>query len=148
MRPLLNRGADEENAPKFPARVSRVKPPLQPSSTGDDGLVGKFGNTERPREMPAPQPGPGSVTPSGGGVSRRSAATPSQPSAPSPVASQPPAPFTPMAGGMVPTVGRMLFGRAGGLLGGGLGVPGAIGDEGGEDISALMELLKLAGARE
>jgi hypothetical protein len=49
---------------------------------------------------------------------------------------------------MVPTVGRMLFGRAGGLLGGGLGVPGAIGDEGGEDISALMELLKLAGARE
>ncbi len=141
MRPLLNRGADEENAP----RVSRVKPPLQPSlqpsSTGDDGSVSHSGNTERPREMPAPQPGPGSVT-------RRSAATPSQPSAPSPVASQPPAPFTPMAGGMVPTVGRMLFGRAGGLLGGGLGVPGAIGDEGGEDISALMELLKLAGGRE
>ncbi len=98
------------------------------------------GTGTRPRDLPAPDPGAvGQAGPS----ASPSRATPSQPTEPSPVASLPPAPFAPMQAGMQPTMGRMLFGRAGGLLGGGIGVPGALGDEGSSpEADALMLLMQ------
>ena len=122
--------------------------------------TGEEGNPEIPRELPNEGPGVPVPTPAPPIVSRRTTGTgmgtgteggaqgaPPLPMAPSPVAMQPPAPFTPMAYGNRPTMGRMLFGKAGGLLGGGLGVPGAMSDEG-LDVDALLEMLRLAGSEE
>lgn len=83
-------------------------------------------------------------------------ATPARPSEPSPIAMQPPKPFTPLSG---PSVSQMvqpisrnvpgtaqgpnstLLGKAGGLLGGGLSVPGTFQAGTGQDISGLINVL-------
>jgi hypothetical protein len=153
---LNNRSADDETDPTKPD-VRRVQPQTTP-------MVGQPQPTPGPEPTPGPagspissprtgpQAGPGSLfaglsAPGGiGGGGVASGATPSRPDAPTPVASQPPAPFMPMNAGMQPTAGRMLFGRAGGLMGGGLGVPGALGgQESGTDADALATLLKMLG---
>ena len=102
------------------------------------------------------------------------AVTPTQSQEPTPVSSMPPNPttapqpttegsaggsivrspsaatFTPPYSfiGQTPETGRTMFGRAGGLLGGGLGVPGVVGgqpDSGtnaNDDVSALLHFMK------
>lgn len=77
-----------------------------------------------------------------------SQATPTMPSSPSPVAARPPAPYVPPEPmGAAPIASRTLFGRANGLLEGGLGVPGAMSDQGptAAQVAALLEMMRYLG---
>lgn len=139
--------------------MSQVGGPVSPEAYiypgGPDGPVPpQTGNSETPRDR-TPNQGPGTQNqpniptgqfnqPGTGPVRAQSA--PSMPSAPSPASMQP---FQPMAppqgvqrkmvlGGAAPTSG--LLGRAGGLLGGGMGVPQS-GGPAAPDISTLIQQL-------
>lgn len=102
------------------------------------------GSSEGPRDRPMPQP-PTENAP--GGVTRKGlpGAAPPMPMSPTPVSAQPPQPFTPLTpprgmSGAALAPSSNLLGKAGGLLGGGLGVPGiASGDT--QDVSSLIESL-------
>ncbi len=122
-----------------------VAGPVNPGQPGQAGPQSQY--ADRPRELH-----PGGGPPSLGGMY---GATPSQSDEPNPAAAGMPHPFTPMQppmlpAGASPNASRFLFGRAGGLLGGGLGVPGILGDEGGneDDVAALMHLMSLGGGGE
>lgn len=95
-------------------------------------------DTTSPREQHPGAPGPGN-----GGMG-----TPPMPSSPTPIAGGAPQPFTPIPGppmaGGVQRVTPSLYGKAGGLLGGGIGVqdagnPGM--DANNPDILRLLQLL-------
>lgn len=95
------------------------------------------------------------ATPSGAGpdVQRVGAqATPSMPTSPSPAAMGAPQPFTPIASGATPSamagvqrvsMNSPLFGRAGGLLGGGVGIQhgNALEAETNPDVQRLLQML-------
>lgn len=145
--------------------------PMKPTGplTQDIPPIGPRGNPERARERAVGQDPTSPIAP--GGVPReglpgesaepfafggapgvqRAGSAPSMPTDPTPVSTQAPQPFTPMAPptgvtrravGAPSAPSSRLFGRAGGLMGGGMGVPGIYGG-GGNDISALiLQLLK------
>lgn len=101
-----------------------------------------------------PSGGAGAAPPPG-----NTSATPTRSQAPQPSVSLPPTPFQPLEPSMspdqaaAPQVGRVnpgmggmpgnhLFGKAGGLLGGGMGVPGSVtGEQPQPDLSQLIQML-------
>ena len=147
--------------------VGKPTPPLLSAPTPRVDPAGNpQGPTQRgPINLPT-TPGSlvGGAPPSTAAPSRPSEPTPVSGSTPAPV-TQPPPPFQPMPTGMSPgdstvsTVvrrglvpggpnqqGAALLGKAGGLLGGGLGVPGIMG-AGSEDISDLIAQIYLMANR-
>lgn len=144
------------NAPQEPFAGNRgsgqpiVGMPPEPHQPGPGSIGGGLGgpgpagNPQRPNERP------GGGMPQGPLVTPRSNATPSMPQEPTPVASQPPQPFQPMASpvlrrgslGGAPEQNAALLGKAGGLLGGGLNVPDVTTDgSGGTDLADLIAKL-------
>lgn len=132
---------------------SPTPPPQGPLSPGtsdigtpdDSGRLPPLpGNSEGPRDRTIPEP-PTQNAP--GGVQRQGlpGASPSRPIAPSPIAAMSPRPFTPLTPprgmqGAALAPSSNLLGKAGGLLGGGLGVPGSVsGDT--QDVSSLIAAL-------
>lgn len=133
-------------------------PMMPPPPMGGGPTNDPLNNSTGPRELHPASP----TTPD---VSRRGAGgpapeqpdvqgTPGRPSAPTPVAGMPPVPFTPLAPTdpqllTQPQVGRPdlpntpMFGSAGGALGGGMGVPGAMSTTASDnpDISQLLQML-------
>jgi hypothetical protein len=156
---LMTAGGDDRGmaAPMPPAPEPTPAP--DPATAG-----GGIRAAERPRDLAGPGANPASLAPSqppGGG----SQATPSRPMQPSPVAMGTPQPFTPLSnpdttqiastqpGGLASIMrrgiepspqGGALLGRAGGLLGGGLGVPGLGGSESNDLSSMISALFKMA----
>lgn len=119
-----------------PGLQAPAEPEIAKIPFGDPRVIG---NDQGPRELQDTS-GPTRINQPGG----MPGGTPSRPSFPTPVSSQAPQPFRPMqaprgiaGSAMSPSSG--LLGRAGGLLGGGLGVPGVM--KGGQDISALIQQL-------
>lgn len=120
--------------------------------------------------MPAPAPAPQEASPAPASTApnpfepapdvQRASSTPQQPETPTPAVSLPPAPFTPIPPVMSPPIAaqaqvsrnvpggpsrdpNMMFGRAGGLLGGGMGVPSVLGGDPNDSnpIAALIKKL-------
>lgn len=121
---------------------------------GPEAIPPQYGNSESSRDrMPGGGPGTQNApnVPTGQfnqqGTIQRAQSAPSMPSSPTPAAMKPFAPMAPpqgvqrkvILGGPAPSNG--LLGRAGGLLGGGLGVPSG-GQAETPDISALMQMLQ------
>lgn len=141
-----------------------VHPPTAPPPPG---VPGPGGNSTTPRDFAgASEP---TSTPPSPRITNR--ATPSRPMEPEPVASSTPQPFQPMpqpggggmmgamaSGGAPPGIFRrgvvpggpnaqssMLLGKAGGLMGGGLGVPSVYGSNGDDISDLILTILKNAG---
>lgn len=112
------------------------------------------GNRQGPRDAAPPPPAPPQAGP-GPGPGPAPHGAPQRPMEPQPIAMSPPQPFTPMASSLSPTqtvstqpggsITRRglgpspgLLGSAGGLLGGGLGVPGQSGRD---DMGPLLAML-------
>ncbi len=136
------------------------------------GNSGPAGNSDKPADLFRPQ-APTSLGNLVGGGGSPAGNAPSRPNEPTPVAGgtpspnvQPPPTFEPMRSGMSPNdqtmstivrrglvpggpnqQGGALLGKAGGLLGGGLGVPGVMGDTGGQNISDLIAQIMLMANR-
>lgn len=137
---------------KGPQPISKIGQPGEP----DGPTSGPVGNPQGPRDRPGGGAPPTINQP--GGISQDpSRPTPSMPASPTPVASEPPRPFTPMDPTMTPPETTQptgitrrtvpgspsmqspnLLGSAGGLLGGGLGVPGQAG---GTDPQSLADAI-------
>jgi hypothetical protein len=129
-----------------PPPTSSIEPVAPPQK-----FDGGAGNAYRPLEL---HPDAGGLPTQPLESPRTVVGTPSRPQEPTPIAGQPPQPFSPMPSPItrrgISTGGpnsqsSSLLGKAGGLLGGGLGVPGAMGGQGSNDISDLIaNLFKLA----
>lgn len=144
-------GVDQAGIGAGTGGVQRVppSPPSVPSINPDDinlpgGPGGQTGNPTGPRDRPDTNPGTSNAP---GGVQRVGlpGSAPSMPSAPSPISAGLPQPFTPMApprgiAGSALAPSSNLLGKAGGLLSGGLGVPGRMGSDA-QDISGLIQML-------
>lgn len=125
-----------------------VTDPHQPTDPNVPPGAGPQGNRVTPVEQK------GTNIPTSPLVTPRSNATPGQPQEPTPVASGPPQPFSPMPSPIVRrgisaggpnSQSSMLLGKAGGLLAGGLGVPGVVGGQDSTDIADLIaSLYKMA----
>lgn len=159
-------GPNDENAGQVGDFPNRPLPPIGgapvPPTPGIGPTLpdqpppppGTEGNREGPRDQPGASNLPiGPLNINIGRPPMGGTATPGRPVTPTPVASQPPQPFTPitpsmsdsdaalpqalqrrpLTGGAVS--GSSLLGGVGGLLGGGLGVPGL---QGGSDLPSML----------
>lgn len=136
-------GAQQPSGPVDPGGNSE-----NPRERGGGGLTQVPGNPDMPRPgSPAGQPS--TMTPPSPEASLAGHQTPPQSMAPNPISAGPGAPVTPLKGPSPAELvgggqlGQGMLGSAGGLLGGGLGVPGKVGsdDENSQLLPLLMQLL-------
>lgn len=161
-------GGQQPGEPQMPD-IAQAPPPTPPDDTPIGGVRPPVGGAPPPPDTTNPEGGPGQTprerrpdaqpnTP-GPDVRRNDGQpTPSMPQAPAPIAAGPPMPFQPIppAGtdewSTAPQVSRVvpggpaasssaLFGKAGGLLGGGLGVADQFGGAS-NPTAFLAQLLK------
>ena len=122
-------------APTPPEEVN-VPTPVVPPPPGPAAPEGV------PARIPPPPIG-GAPEPLPGDISRRAIATPSQLKTPSPAALRPVASVSAERAPERGAPSSNLFGRAGGLLGGGIGVPGVGVPEEGVPTGLFLQLLQL-----
>lgn len=162
---ILPPGVKRRGVPADPTQITVPTPPGPPGPPLTDPKsppVDKTGNPEHPIDRPSPTPPMPPTSPRVVGPT----ATPQMPNEPTPIASQAPSPFTPMTGSMsasdttIPSVVRRgvstggpheqsssLLGKAGGLMGGGLAVPGVLGTQENPDMADLLMKLFMMGNR-
>ena len=166
--PLFDLGLDAPSLTGAPTNEVGPLPGLPPIAGAPDAgstlnaPANRGGETPRERQPQMPTQGQPPLTPPspeaqlGGGA--QATETPMRPTSPTPVAGQPPMPFSPEpappASSLTSTLRTpsqfasnrqtALFGKQGGLLGGGLGAPGKLeGSEGANSPDLIMQLLQL-----